>query len=670
MCRHSPPRKRTSEVVVEVCRRCRRPGHLMSECRRLEVCRRCERPGHREKICPIPPSELGTIQLRGGRQTAAKPGKAKEAEPAKGGDLPRAASHNGDRRRGLEAPAPVVEENHHASLSMDSILMAEREALRRCTVTTVVKMMKSLGGSEKVLAAAAMLFEPGLEWASELYGDGRVLIHCPSEKIARELERRKEITFPEFIVHFEPWSFDIDPSEKTSEEIRWIAREGLPTFGRNIDTIARLLKPIGELVHLAAHGPRLIGHFRAMVRIRRGRRFPANIHATILRRKYLVRVELEPGQNPLPWAPASLNTGEDDTQVEDVDRRQKGKLPIGPEGCDQESPKGSARLEAYGRVAEHANCSGVVRIVRHQTGAGSAIRNGMSRELEALHVDDADGKGRSHVAGRGSWASSDGHKKQAPRSQIDMEPRRAESRGPGHAGKRFSHLADPKTSRSAQGHVAQSEPMEHITPQQLDQMVTKKGHVACNEVVDQASSQQIDSYNDATWHPTKDHINNISICTEEVNEKLTKSISDYSKPENINQQEDEVDSDEDYLDPILEREIELEFKALWNSQMEGEESNHSGSPIKEPIGVEPSGHNFTSPNIEPLLNQPMTDVMDPIGPSIQSQLHDHEAVSKSPNQTESPSLIGKQKTPSHSPTKIRGQEITIPGLHPNIDISN
>ncbi|KAJ0989650.1 hypothetical protein J5N97_008006 [Dioscorea zingiberensis] len=236
----------------------------MSECRRVEVCRRCERPGHREKTCPTPPPELGTIQLRGGRQTAKKPGHPKETGAQQGGDLSRAKSHNSNRKRGPGTPPPPdVEEQHHASLSMDSILMTEREELRRCTVATVTKLLKGLGGSLKVTAAVAELFEHGLDWRSELYEDGKILIHCPSEAVARELERRSEITFQDFIVRFEPWSLvDTDPSEKINNEIRWVVGKGMPTFGRRIDTIARVLKPIGELIHLAITRRSILGNSR------------------------------------------------------------------------------------------------------------------------------------------------------------------------------------------------------------------------------------------------------------------------------------------------------------------------------------------------------------------------------------------------------------------------
>ncbi|KAJ0972516.1 hypothetical protein J5N97_020475 [Dioscorea zingiberensis] len=195
---------------------------------------------------------------------------------------------------------------------------------------------------------------------------------------SRELEKRKEITFPEFIVRFEPWSMDIDPSEKINDEIRWITDEGLPTFGLKIDTVARILKPIGELVHLAVNRPRPIGHFCVMLRIRRGKTFPTTINVTILRRKYLVKMALEPGQTPLPWIPAPERNKKDNAQDEEADRRRKdqaedderrrkGKLPVGPEspGFRPGENRDDVPSDAGGvnvAIARDVPCADVVRV--------------------------------------------------------------------------------------------------------------------------------------------------------------------------------------------------------------------------------------------------------------------------------------------------------------------
>ncbi|KAJ0988263.1 hypothetical protein J5N97_006619 [Dioscorea zingiberensis] len=375
--------------------------------------------------------------------------------------------------------------SHHVSMSVDSTLMAEREVLRRCSVATVVKTLKGLGGSAKVTAAAAELFEPGLDWSSELYDDGRILIHCPSEVVARELEKRKEITFPEFIVRFEPWSMDIDPSEKINDEIRWITGEGLPTFGRKIDTVARILKPIGELVHLAVNRPRPIGHFCAMLRIRRGKTFPTTINVTILRRKYLVKVALEPGQTPLPWIPAPERNKKDNAQDEEADRRRKdqaedderrrkGKLPVGPEVRDREAPLAGARLEKYGGISEHATRSEAERRVRRRSRDDRDKRDEIP--YEAMGADDhqrngSDDNRACHVA---KDTTSDGHTNLPP-LQSGLQPMYGEAQGKSHVPnaqtitslikeRPVDHHDDPTAIKNPHGHVDQSKSNELINP--------------------------------------------------------------------------------------------------------------------------------------------------------------------------------------------------------------
>ncbi|KAJ0962566.1 hypothetical protein J5N97_027688 [Dioscorea zingiberensis] len=434
----------------------------------------------------MPPQRMGTNQPHGGRQTEKNMKKTKKAKPLRETDLPSTECNKGDRRGGPGTPpSDDREENHYVSLSTDSILMEERELLRRSSVASVVKTLRGLGESRKVVEATASLFEPELKWSSECYEDDRILIHCPTEKIARELEKRGEITFSDFIVRYQPWSMDIDPSEKADGETRWIAGKGLPTFGRNIDTIARILKPVGDLVHLVLHGPNIVGHFRALVRLRRGRKFPAIIHATLLQRKYKVRLDLESGQPPLPWCMAPEKTGE-------------------------------------------------------EMGHGQA---------------------------------------------------------------------DAGNER--------------------DNMV-------------------------------------VSNLNEKDNDKLTQPLIHYSTSENIIQSENEDDSDEEYLDPILEREIELKFETMWKTQLDGEASNHSESPTKIHIDMGPNEISPPKP-IHGSLGDDQTCIARPI---IQSPTLEHGDGSKTSKQRESSTPAVTPDIPPQTPSRIKGKEPIIIGPHPDIDLSN
>ncbi|KAJ0979896.1 hypothetical protein J5N97_015370 [Dioscorea zingiberensis] len=280
---------------------------------------------------------------------------------------------------------------------------------------------------------------------------------------------------------------------------------------------------------------------------------------------------------------------------------------------------------------------------------GGETRDGKSKEKRDFNkqqVDGQDGRGKRNVAGHGSWSTSDVHQKQA----------------------------NSKANKFEMGRVATSEHKEKQIPQQYDQQITtkkrEKGQVAGDEGADQHSSHHIGSCNVVIGQTNKTHVNNISTSCEEENENPTQVINIYSKTENINQIDDEEDSDEDYLDPILEREIELEFKALWNSQMEGEESNHSEGPNNEHTDVEHNENYLTSPHIEAPTTQQGAVIMAPPDPNTQYPLQVYDDDGKTTRQMESPIVEERANTPLHSPTRNRVQEITIPGPHRDIDISN
>ncbi|KAJ0968814.1 hypothetical protein J5N97_021691 [Dioscorea zingiberensis] len=259
--------------VIEVCGKCRQPGHLMRDCRRIEVCWRCERPGHREAKCLVPSSELGTIRISGRKQDKAKDGKKLSAKSKDTNINSRPEVRREDLTIKHRKPL-LEEETQHVSLALDSSMMKERSMLRRCLV---VRVLSGMAGHQKVREVVAASFASELRWMVGPCDDGRILIHCPSEKLARKIVEQKEISFPTFTARFTPWSADEDSSEKADGEMLWISGKGLPLTCRGLDTMERLLKPVGDLVHLDIRGAFYAGHFRALIRVRRGRRFPTTI---------------------------------------------------------------------------------------------------------------------------------------------------------------------------------------------------------------------------------------------------------------------------------------------------------------------------------------------------------------------------------------------------------
>ncbi|KAJ0967592.1 hypothetical protein J5N97_024509 [Dioscorea zingiberensis] len=657
--RHSPPRKRTSSGVIEVCGRCRQPGHLMIDCRRVEVCRRCERPGHREKKCPRPPPKLGTIQLRGLRQMGTNAGKMKKKRHAITADLPGTEARGGASKDDSVIPpdreAPAEEETHHASLSVDTVMMAEREELQRCSIATVVKMTGCLASPLKVTAAAAEMFGPDLKWSAEPYEDDRILLHCPSEKIAREMEKIGEVTFPGFIVRFEPWTLDSDFSVKAEGEIRWLTGKGLPMFGRKIDTIARILKPIGELVHLGSREACFAGHFRAMVRLRRGRRFPATIHCSILRRKYFVRVELEHGQSPLPWNQAPENNrvkgGAGEAAADE--RLWKGKSPIEPLGNDRDVAQRRTRPEVHEGEPTHATCSGAASRVRRPLDDRGGTSDGTSRQIkggDAAHVDGVNGKSTTIEQGKREGLVA-----------ISLDAR---------------EKWDPKIPYSSkttcldaleEGHVLQPHAKRFQLPPRLAASTTSHGHLALIDEVVQISSHHEGSCDTATWQASKEHENPIFTSNEDSNDNLIKPITTYSESEKTKLNMDDVDTDEEYLNPELEREIELEFEGLWNSQLGGEESKQYDYSDDKSTGDDLVENTLVSPLTEPPGGEPPS-MERPIHTA--SPIYEHEDGNKEPNPEERSPHGDPPDTQPYTPESLKGKEPTIHGLQPDIDLSN
>ncbi|KAJ0983348.1 hypothetical protein J5N97_011603 [Dioscorea zingiberensis] len=200
--RHSPPTKRTPSGVVEVCGKCRQPGHLMKDCRRVEVCRRCERPGHREARCPISPPATGTISLQGLKLVGAK--EAKRHSKDSTSNLTGARNRGGEQEK-LKGKTLLEESPHHVSLAVDEVMLEEKTHLDRYTVALVTKL-RCIIDPKKVIEAVAAEHDPELKWEAETYDDRRFLLRCPSTSIARGLESRGEIDFPAFSASFEPWS--------------------------------------------------------------------------------------------------------------------------------------------------------------------------------------------------------------------------------------------------------------------------------------------------------------------------------------------------------------------------------------------------------------------------------------------------------------------------------
>ncbi|KAJ0986918.1 hypothetical protein J5N97_005274 [Dioscorea zingiberensis] len=143
-----------------------------------------------------------------------------------------------------------TEDSHNVSAVADDILVEEVWRLRRYLVVTVVKGFAGLRPHEKVKDEMAPLMAPELKWEANPFEDDKedkILLRCLSEELARKIESMKELTFSGFTVHCDPCTAATNATGKADGELRWITAKGLPIYCQWRDTIARMLKPVGDL---------------------------------------------------------------------------------------------------------------------------------------------------------------------------------------------------------------------------------------------------------------------------------------------------------------------------------------------------------------------------------------------------------------------------------------
>ncbi|KAJ0978763.1 hypothetical protein J5N97_014237 [Dioscorea zingiberensis] len=217
--------------VEEVYWYCFEPGHFARDCRRREVCRGCGREGHRERQCPrrdkapvgnnhglgpkqTPETQEGGIALRRPEEnmrddsrrvvhdrlrTQEDKGKAPismiGSHRTQGTGVatkapPLVAEKDWQYVRGPHRRPPMID---HISLAWDSSLLKARRRMQRCVITTVMKERAGWDVKRTVPAELSKIFALATPWTAEPLGEDQLLLTCPTDEMARELERRKDI---------------------------------------------------------------------------------------------------------------------------------------------------------------------------------------------------------------------------------------------------------------------------------------------------------------------------------------------------------------------------------------------------------------------------------------------------------------------------------------------
>ncbi|KAJ0962944.1 hypothetical protein J5N97_028066 [Dioscorea zingiberensis] len=229
-----------------------------------------------------------------------------------------------DNAMGMDRKTTAETANSHTvSAAVDDFIVEEVRKLRNIIEVTITKGFAGIRPHDKVKQEMAAMMAPDLIWKVQPFEDDRVdrmLLHCPSEELAKKIESMKEIEFPGFSVRCDPCTAATNATGKADGELQWITAKGLPIFCQRRDTLERLLKPVGDLAYMAKGGAFYAGQCRAVVRIRRGKMLTTTINYNVLNEKFIVKIQLDRGETPLPWDPSPEKTAAQATsQMKDGD---------------------------------------------------------------------------------------------------------------------------------------------------------------------------------------------------------------------------------------------------------------------------------------------------------------------------------------------------------------
>ncbi|KAJ0964986.1 hypothetical protein J5N97_026124 [Dioscorea zingiberensis] len=500
-------------------------------------------------------------QLHEGEPSQTK-GKEKGAMKAAASGTQKEMENKKDENARPDRTAPSgMEVSHNGSIAIDDMWVEEIRKLRRSAIVTVIKGFAGLRPHEKVKDAVAELVAPDLKWTSQPFEDDRILLHCPSEDLAKQVTNMGEMKLQEFTIRCEPCKAATNATGKADGELRWITASGLPLFGMRRDLIARLLKPVGDLVYLGTGGAFFVGHCRAAVRIRKGKRLPTTLNYSILTEKFSIKVQLDQGEPPLPWdlSPEKMVVPEVGKAKGGGVQPQPEKKDLGPPGKDQQSqPEVTKGMTGYGRSSADATACNAAQEVRRATACMEMEKS----QFQAKQKNN--GVKRRHMEADAAEILKKKTPDQTKERQVDKNAVKSSRGNLGmklcRTQKVFSHTS------TIGGQMEQSQPL--IIKNKGKAIVeadNSKEHVEGNyetTTKNKSRGQERDTWQHGVLK--QNVINYVNEANHNINEKSA-SFPTYLDTEKDNH----FESDKEFDDQLI-REIELEMENMWNTNLDGE----------------------------------------------------------------------------------------------------
>ncbi|KAJ0971618.1 hypothetical protein J5N97_019577 [Dioscorea zingiberensis] len=216
-------------------------------------------------------------------------------------------------------------EHHYISLAHDSNMVAGKEKMRRCSIAKITEARGVIVDGRKVEELLKTRINAQWNWDARILKDGRYIIECPSALIARQIEKAGKMESPKFTLDFTPWTADLYGPAKAEGALRWTLVKNLPMCYWDLDSIAKMLKPVGDLVLIGERAVHATEDFRALIRIRRPRRLPSALHCSVSTLQHTYFVELEKSQPELPWPPYRQTERDEEAEIESKKQQAPAK---------------------------------------------------------------------------------------------------------------------------------------------------------------------------------------------------------------------------------------------------------------------------------------------------------------------------------------------------------
>ncbi|KAJ0989082.1 hypothetical protein J5N97_007438 [Dioscorea zingiberensis] len=188
----------------------------------------------------------------------------------------------------------------YISVALDSDIMEGRERMKRFSIISVKKTREGMVGIQDITDVLSCIVDEQWTWVVKPLRDGRFITAFPTAELAKQTEEKGPIRMLDFSLDFQQWSPDLWKKSRAEGAIRWVLVKELPMDCWSRDS-ARSLKPAGDLVYIDGQSREYGEDLKVLLRVRKPRRLPCEIHCSIGTRQYCYSLDMVAGQPALPW---------------------------------------------------------------------------------------------------------------------------------------------------------------------------------------------------------------------------------------------------------------------------------------------------------------------------------------------------------------------------------